>query len=468
MKLENWEDWFAARSGHKDDDIWTGRISFDLEEGIEFITARFIEGSSTYVDETFNSDVITGYLDFQRPATLLNPFVRSYGGITFSANTPGHRTSLKIGANGVLKNFHLEDIKARCFSGLRVELPSVFSWFSPDIVKRDKNNDQKPGSVTLRVEETVVHSRTLKCGHIVEVIEYATSRESVGQVELKQRVELSIKFEQPINMEEVEKLMWRTNTVFSFMAGSRLAQVVHKLETTETRTWNDVEQPIVAEYWFRPISKMEVEIPDAYSSLFSCHTSDIDFFELLDIAFSGEDKMIYLMDNILAVEESEQQLFSIYGEFLGCLEDFDRKQFGSGTDQSFKASIKDLAGLVENSGNESQRNTFAKLRTSYRNEFSLRGRLERMTEQWAADGFRGNPDFKRIVELRNDLSHGRALKITQKDAQMMYWYLNFLAALARYQIWKSIGYSSEDVANAFKRKAHMFGMFAPKSEGLIE
>ncbi|WP_430439641.1 hypothetical protein [Shinella sp.] len=465
MPFTNFEEWFAIRPGHRDDDFWPGRLRYDIENGIELLTARFMGEEYQLADPTFNSPTITGYLDYSRPATLVQPFVQSYGGMTFGEDAGFLRTSLRIVVNGILKNVHIEDLAAPRFTGLEVDLPSLHAWVAPELVEHKKNfpEDESAPTLSLNISAPVVKNITLRTGNEATITSYVYVGNNDHTFSIKQQTSLSISFRDPLTYDQILRLIWRLNVLFNFMIGTRLSTEIHYLETIPPEGAGEGAKPVTAELWFKPIHIGTSKVPRTYQRHFTEHTSPIKMDGLLELCFSDKDPLFYLMNLVIAVEEREERVEKSYSELLGCIEDFDRREFGDGRDPSLKASIESLSELVEQAGNEAQRATLRRLSTSVRNELSLRQRLERLAGHWRDDGFRGYPDFARVAYLRNTISHGRGLQITASDFQEMCIFSGYLAALARYQIWRVLGFSPDEIAQAFMRKVHHFGPYIPKS-----
>ena len=117
MRLEHFEEWFAIRVDHQDEEFCSSRIIYDPRDGISLDAIDF--GKDRWlVGHRLPGNTITGYFDYRRPATVINPWVRSTPGGEYSVNSKVMRARCNIVAAGVLKNIHLQDISERCFTGL--------------------------------------------------------------------------------------------------------------------------------------------------------------------------------------------------------------------------------------------------------------------------------------------------------------------------------------------------------------
>jgi hypothetical protein len=154
MKLAPFDDWFAVREKHTDSKFWPGRIRYDSENGIELETNTFSGPEFWYNNPTFEAETITGYIDYQRPATLIRPFIQSANPGTLGPDTPRLRARYRVIANGLLRNFHLTDLTSRCFSALTVDLPAFHAWVAPDLVRQDWTFGNGLPSPTMSVSQS--------------------------------------------------------------------------------------------------------------------------------------------------------------------------------------------------------------------------------------------------------------------------------------------------------------------------
>jgi len=168
------------------------------------------------------------------------------------------------------------------------------------------------------------------------------------------------------------------------------------------------------------------------------------------------------MDMVLAVEMQDLRADDSFVELLGCLEDFDKMYFGTGSDPKIRAAARRIRRLVKQHGSREDQEVCARIGAAFRNEFSLRQRLERLMAMWKADGFRGHADPRRLVELRNMKPHGRGREVSPKVFREIITFLPFLCALARYHILKVLGFDAAAIAAGFAKVPHRYGMFTAR------
>ncbi|MEH3117220.1 MAG: hypothetical protein PGN25_06340 [Methylorubrum populi] len=465
MKLDNFEEWFAIRANHSDDDHWPGRLSFDLENGIYLTTARFAGDADSFGDPTFHARTMTGWLDYQRPTTLIHPWIQTVGGFTASVDAPAMRASYRFVVNAVLKNVFLEDIDERMFTGLVVEHPAINAWINPRLVDHDWSRSENAGLPSLSVAVEPPRQRTFRLQDGTEAVVTSATRAPQGEaMTLHEYTVLRLRFPEPVDYEAITRLTWRISVLFEFMIGARTEAPVYQLPTTRTRMWNDEPREVVAEFWYLPARKGRNKSvsPRASQRLTVEGRSAISLEALLNRVVGGSDELIYLANVIQSVEDQELSLTQGYGELIGCLEDFDGRQFGSGADPDFRDSMQSLARVVQQHGSEADRALFERLRGGARNSYSLLKRLERLHQFWSDDDFRGNPNLRRIRDIRNLLPHGQGLQLSSNVAHEMVTYLSYLTALGRYHVLRALGCTGDEIAAAFSWQAHRYGMFVPE------
>ncbi|TQM93952.1 hypothetical protein [Roseinatronobacter monicus] len=86
--LEGFEEWFAIRNQHSDDDIWPGKLKFSEDTGIMLEAIRHLDSGNHSDAPCCDKGTITGYLDYQRPTTIIDPWVQSQGGGSIGVDTP--------------------------------------------------------------------------------------------------------------------------------------------------------------------------------------------------------------------------------------------------------------------------------------------------------------------------------------------------------------------------------------------
>lgn len=128
---------------------------------------------------------------------------------------------------------------------------------------------------------------------------------------------------------------------------------------------------------------------------------------------------------------------------------------------TFGSSSAGFRRLIQCYGDEEEKAVCERIGASFRNEFSLKQRLERLVGMWSAGGFRGNPDLRRLVEIRNLKPHGRGREISPALFREITAFLPFLSGLARYHGLGLMGFDREAIAAGFARVPHLYGGFVP-------
>lgn len=459
--MERFEDWFAVRIAHLDEEIWPSRLTYDPQDGISLNTINFAGPKLWYSNPTFEADTITGYLDYQRPATLLGPFIQSASAGSIGADTPCMRARYRVVANGLLKNLHLESRSERCFTGFRVQLPSFHAWVAPQLVRSDYAPQGNSFTLTVEVREPSRRTLALEGGVHAEILIYPSANEDNGDVPIIQHTVLSLALTEAVDYDTIARIAAAVDITFGFLVGTRLKSAIHYLPTSKMRRWNDSDEAITAESWIVPAWKRASTAPDRFGRMFIEANSPAGPEQLLQLCLSGSQDLFYLMNMILAAESNDLRPDDCFVELLGCLEDFDRTRLGSGADPEVRLLARRVKRLVERHGDDEERAICARIGASFRNEYSLRQRLERLMGMWSADGFRGGPDAARLVQIRNMKPHGRGRDLSADVFREIIILLPFLCALARYHVFKVLGFGREAVAAGFTRVPHRFGMFVP-------
>lgn len=463
MRLESFEEWFAIRANHQDEDHWPGRLTFDPVKGIHLTTARFAGDAESHGDPTFHTPTMTGWLDYQRPTTLIQPMIQTSGGLALGINTPAMRASYRFVVNAVLKNIFLEDINEAIFTGLVVDHPAVHAWINPNLVDHGWSHDDKSQFPVLSVEVAPPQERQFELPNGTKAIVTSAVRTTQGTVlTANEYTVLRLRFPEPISYDEITRMTWRISTVFSFLIGVRVGSPVYKFPTTHTRSWNGEEREVVAELWHRPARMGADSSPQSTDCLLVEGRSSLTFEQVLEIILGERDELVYLANVIQSVDDHDLSITHGYGEILGCLESFDASEFGSGRDPQLRDKIRSLKSIIKQHGSESDYILLERLCSGTRNSYSLLRRLERLHCCWKGDGFRGDPDLRRIRDLRNLVPHGRGLEVSSKVVHEMVTFSYYLASLGRYHVLRALGCKGDEIANAFLRQPHRYGMFVPE------
>ncbi|WP_172653353.1 HEPN domain-containing protein [Methyloceanibacter caenitepidi] len=443
--MEVFKEWFAVRMNHSDDETWPGRLSYDPNDGIYLNAINFAEWElGGEGNPYFEGETITGYLDYQTPTTLVRPFIQNFNPGSIGRDFALTRARYRVVANGILKKLHLETLGDRCFEGFNCELPSFHAWIAPQLVQSSYSAVGSLPLPNIVIGEPSKIELSLSSA-TAEVVKYTSAGEDAP---IRQHTVLSLVLSEPADYEAVMRLVSAIEIMFSFLIGARLETSVLNLPTTR---YNEDAYKITAECWIVPAWKRAAAAPHPQHRLFTEGVSPVDTQALLDRCLSNPVELISIMNVVLCVESNDGRIDDSFGELLGALEAFDKKQFGSGADPNINHIRKQLKELVEKHGTEEQKAVCVQIGDSFRNEYSLRKRLKRLYDMWKADGFKGDPDLGRIVDIRNLKPHGRGHRLSPDVVGEIIVFMPFLCALARYHILKVLGFSAYDIGQGFRR-----------------
>lgn len=461
--LESFEEWFAVRNRHSDDDIWPGKLKFSEDTGITLEAICHVDNGSVSDAPCCETGTITGYLDYQRPTTIIDPWVQSQGGGSIGVDTPVMRAKSRILASAILKNIHLEDPNEKCFTALNMDMPAFSAWYAPQLVKsgyeRLKGNTFPKASVA--IDHPTHEKFTLNDKKSATVRSLVETPEEEGVTKIAQRTFLKFEFPTPVDYSTVQKWIWRVNTMFSFLLGCQMAQNPYRINTTHTREWNGKDEQVTAELFFRPIFNSKLHNVKWHEALFQRHNCAPTTEELLNAISEQSDDLFYLMNIVLRMEKPEKLSASDFGELVGCIEDFDIKVNGSRSSRDVKAARKKLRAVVKQHGDDVDINTLHELENGQPNRLTLAERLHRLQQKWSENGFRGTIDIDRIKKIRNNVSHGRGGELSGDDYQQLVWLNYDLCALARFHVFDKLGFEAEAIGAAFRRLGFRYGRYAP-------
>jgi hypothetical protein len=465
--LESYDGWFAVREGHDEDKIRPGRLTFSSENGVVLETIISPDNESSYEISGPDIETITGYLDYQRPTTIVKPLVQSRAIEAIGVNITASSGKARIIGNAILKNIHLTDMDERCFTGFSAELPAFSAWYAPKMVKTGfsiPDNKRRP-EIAVAVDRPEQFEILLDDQTKATIKSYAHTAKEGAVTSLTQRTSLWLQFPEAINYEDVLKRIRRVNTLFSFLLGHRMAPPPHyRLHTTHTRRFNDKDWPIVAELLFRPALKGQTEHVEWHEALFTRHNCAPDTRTMLNALAKQPEVLFYLMDMVWLMERPKKLLANSFSELMGCLEDFDQTVFGSGSSSKRKTQRKSLKAVVSQHGSEADKQTLDDLINRSPNRYSLKQRIERLQKTWIESGFRESPDAAELVKFRNAISHGQVITLESSDYKKMLQFSYYLCALSRFHIFRRLGLPDKDIGEAFRRVSDRYGMYAPSSE----
>lgn len=337
---------------------------------------------------------------------------------------------------------------------------SFHAWIEPQNVKTGYVEDAGLFSPTMNIGKPLKRQLLLEHGAQAEITVFTSVKEEGGNFPVKQHTVLSIIPPQPFEYETAMDIASAVEIMFSFLIGARLDTAVLHLPTTRTYRWNEKDYPVTAECWIVPAGK-RTHPPHPKRRMLKESNSPISTEHLLNICLSNQEHLISMMNLVLALESNYGNIVDRFEEVLGCLEEFDKRQFGSGRDPKISRVRRQLKKLVEKYGNDEERTVCAQIGTAYRNEFSLRQRLQRLFDKWTADGFKGQPNLKRMVDIRNLKPHGRGQGLSPDVVREIVDFLPFLSALARYHILRTLGFDPAAIAAGFSRLSRRYHAFLP-------
>lgn len=427
---EKFKGWFAVETSQ--DTFWPGRLKYNPKTEITLEVVNFSnfepEGFLTAKhsnDALFEGDVIKGYLDYQRPTTLLKPFISKVSPGKIGQMTPIMRSRYRITLNGILKNIHLDKLNNEVFLSIGGTSDALRAWISPTLAKRDSRLDN--GVKTVEYEEYGKSEIELADGLTLVIVNMVSGPSSWNSLSLNGRTSYMIKFKEPIALYRALEVRHKFLNFITFLVGDRYSEGPISLATTKTSNWNGEERPIHAELLVRSNLNHYDSLEHPLLMFLNQHETKMTLEDVL-VKWQKIDKDTqYFMGLITSVEmrDKDTNLVSRFTDIVGCLEKFDKNKSGG--------------------------------------KRTLLQRLERLLESYSEDGFRGAPDLQEIKTYRNYQPHGDGASLTSDIVKKMYWYSNFLCALGRYHILKELGFSADEISEAFIRKANVYGAFSIQS-----
>ena len=170
------------------------------------------------------------------------------------------------------------------------------------------------------------------------------------------------------------------------------------------------------------------------------------------------------MNATIRFEMADTGQVDSFNYFTGCLENFDKSCHGSGEDKAWANAIEKIDTHLSSLNESEMYPAFKRMKESYNNQLSLKKRLERLHEIWKTARFRTDPETSKIVKLRNLTPHGKGHEIGIEEFQTMHVYNNYMSALARFHIFRQMGYSDASIGKSFLRKMNRYGYFAPEQD----
>ncbi|MFC4669652.1 hypothetical protein ACFO5X_13900 [Seohaeicola nanhaiensis] len=461
--LESFEEWFAIRNRNSDEDIWPGKLKFSEDAGITLEAVCHRAGRADSNAPCCDAGTITGYLDYQRPTTIIDPWVQSQGGGSSGLDTPVMRAKSRILASAVLKNIHMESSNEKCFTAMHMDMPSFSTWYAPQLVKTS-NEHIKDSARALSVEiggptreEFLLKSKTN-----VIVQSFAAANEKGDETTITQRTFLTFEFPDAIDYSAVQNLIARVNSIFSFLLGHRMAHNPYRIKTTHTRKWNNQDEHITAELFFQPAFKSTTHHVNWNDAIFRRQDCALTPEDLLNAASDQPDAIFYLMNMVLLLENPEKLSASSFGELVGCIEDFDNMINRSGSSADVRSARRALRKIVKEYGRNDDLRALDELMRTQPNRVSLAERLDRLQASWSKSGFRGRIKASEITKIRNDVAHGRAVNLSPEDYQRIIWLQYDLCAISRFHIFRALGIQEQEIAAAFRRLGLRYGRYAPE------
>jgi hypothetical protein len=235
--LEDFEELFALRKDHSDDDLWTGVLKFSVEEGSSLLTVtKITDVDKRDLKASFEKDALTGYIDYDRPATLVNTWLKVVPPETTCSNVyPVSRCKAKIVVNGILKDIHLTDIDEPCFAGFSVNMPSFHAWYRPSCIEYNSDMNcrptkEEPIPIVTRVTHPEEETFKLSDGAEIKIFGDAIPRREDNEVIVEEYTNLNYLLPKTSALNEAVKIRARINILFSFIVGQKMAVVPLKLK----------------------------------------------------------------------------------------------------------------------------------------------------------------------------------------------------------------------------------------------
>lgn len=462
MKLENFDEWFAIRPNHADTGRHIeGRLKFNVDSGVSLDAISFGLGVNDW-NTVITGGTMTGWIDYQRPATLVEPWTQSFSGLNLGVNTPTVRDRRRYVASAILKNVFLTDINEAIFEGIIFQHPALHAWINPRLIEQEDVTQaaEEKRWLNIGVSRKIERNFSLADGTKVSLV--SSNRVSGQQdVSIDTQTQLTLSFAKPVSFVEIPKFIWRLSTIFEFLVAKRFEAPGYKIITTQTREWNSEHEKITAEYIYCPTKRKKIcyDLPPISERMTTENTSSVPIESILSYAIGLNDELIYLANAVQSARDFDLDLATGFTTIVACLEDFDRREHGSGRSLEFNNDIANLKKVVSKYGTKRTKSFFRQVKGKIPNSYSLTQRLERLHESWKQDGFRGEPNLKHIRDIRNMIAHGRGFELSSSIFSDMVFQVDHLTALGRYHVMRKLGFSAEDIKLSFKRNFQNYGRY---------
>ena len=236
------EEWFAIKPRSENIECWPGRLRFDSGDGMSLETTNFCQAepagffnASHSNDSLFEGDVIHGYLDYQRPTTLLKPFISKVHSGKLGYLTPYTRNRYTVTINGILKNIHLDDIGDKIFLAVGGKSKALHSWLVPDRFKRTYGYSTE--KTTIEFEEYNKDEIQLSNEISVSITNIISGPSDWDSMSLTGQTYFMLKFSNPKALYPALDIYNNFQNFLTFMIGDRLSRDSIKLSTTKTINW---------------------------------------------------------------------------------------------------------------------------------------------------------------------------------------------------------------------------------------
>lgn len=399
-------------------DNWLGTLEkqtdFNGQWQFEFIRSNDdYSGLYGSMNNFSSKDTLVGFLDFQKPCTLIYPMVNNLDPGSIGVNYVAHRTVLKGKCRAIIENVQITNLDELKIEGVTISSDSCITWLNKPKTPPKKDNDTRTYQ---EIEFSISELGNVICRYGVNSSNYTweVKQTSVGNI--------SINFNNKISTRDAFIWCRELELLFQFLIGHSTKWSKFGLRLDDTYELDNEIYHVHSLLEFGNLPHKENDKLHPKECRYLDKKSCTETEKVLNKYHENRETLSKLIDIIWVCENISKTLQDKLPLIIPAYESYLKRFFTNTDEEEYIKFEQNFFQYIDKSNDENVIEFSKKhIQVINRKSASFRAMIERSIDQINSFGFSIDKKFaKQISSRRNKMFHGSLDIKDNSDAKNLY------------------------------------------------